>query len=310
MQYSVNHIKSEINRLVDRLPLIETLPVEEFYNLFTGSLSKINQMANELPEQKMELMSYLYQQGFENINYGIMLSQSRNKPMGYSGDYMMIDWIYTQKTSADSLGKCWDNFWHCNPAAKAVRNRKDYFIDRFTKQCELNPTGMSLLNIASGPCRDLYEALSKNNRAVETLSIHCVDVDKNAVSYAQGLMSGWTAKANIAWEVGNVFRIRPSETYNMVWSAGLFDYLDEKFAAALAKRMWAWTKKGGKMIIGNFHPRNESRNYMEWVGDWLLIHRTEDEMLKFLYDAGIPKSCVTFEQEPLGVNIFAVISKT
>jgi hypothetical protein len=43
---------------------------------------------------------------------------------------------------------------------------------------------------------------------------------------------------------------------------------------------------------------------MEWCMDWLLIHRTEDELRQLGINAGIPEKNIKIDQEPLGVCIF------
>lgn len=296
-------IKSEIEAFAGFIPMIAELEGAEFQREFHARLNRIDEMSMTVPARRDELMRLCFDLCADELDKSLMQNHSRNKPVGYAGDYMLIDYIYTNKTHDD--GSLWDEFFHRQDAPIAVRNRKDYFIEQFTRQCAARPGGMSLLNIASGPCRDIAEALERIDS--ETLHIHCVDSDKNAVAYAQGLVREHSAK--FTWQVGNVFRIRPTGQYDMVWSAGLFDYLDERYASALARRMWSWTRPGGRMIIGNFHPRNPSRNYMEWTGAWFLIHRTEADMLRFMEAAGIPGRCVTFEREPLGVNIFCVADK-
>jgi len=74
--------------------------------------------------------------------------------------------------------------------------------------------------------------------------------------------------------------------------------------------MWSWTNHGGKIIVGNFHPGNPNRNYMEWCLDWLLIYRTEEDMLRLCEQAGIPEDCVSFDKEPLGVCVFCIVTRT
>lgn len=94
-----------------------------------------------------------------------------------------------------------------------------------------------------------------------------------------------------------------------IWSAGLFDYLDIKAAARLLKRMWNWTNKGGRVVIGNFHPENPTRNYMEWVGEWFLVHRTEDDMTELSHLAGIPREALSFDRDATGVQLFMTALK-
>ena len=49
---------------------------------------------------------------------------------------------------------------------------------------------------------------------------------------------------------------------------------------------------------------------MEYIYDWQLIHRNEEEMFQFAQ--AVPEreiASMTIEQEPLGINYFLVIRK-
>ncbi|MAF06484.1 MAG: hypothetical protein CL389_01350 [Acidiferrobacteraceae bacterium] len=60
-----------------------------------------------------------------------------------------------------------------------------------------------------------------------------------------------------------------------------------------------------KVILGNFHPRNTSRALMEYILDWKLIHRDEDDMNRLMKASkfGRPFTEIVFEEA--GVNMFA-----
>jgi SAM-dependent methyltransferase len=167
-----------------------------------------------------------------------------------------------------------------------------------------------VLNLASGPCRDVSEALTRVEKIIHKQSLfHCVDMDESAIVYARNILNKQSTLAKIQFENANVFNFRPHQKYNLVWSAGLFDYLDDRLATLLLKKMWRWTKAGGEIIFGNFHHRNPSRNYMEWGGGWFLNHRTEEDIFRICKLAGIPLEFVHIDADQLGVCMFCVISK-
>jgi len=139
---------------------------------------------------------------------------------------------------------------------------------------------------------------------------HCVDQDAEANEYAKKLLQGIkTDHVELHWENRNAFRFQPKRFYDLVWSAGLFDYLNDRLAIALIKNMWKWTADGGTMVVGNFHQNNPTRNYMEWGLDWVLIHRTEEDFMRLCHEAGIPDECVRFDYEPFHTIIFCIAEK-
>jgi len=57
-----------------------------------------------------------------------------------------------------------------------------------------------------------------------------------------------------------------------------FARLSDKFVIKLLHYVHKALLPGGKVILGNFHPRNPDEPMMDYVLDWRLIHRTEDDM--------------------------------
>ena len=98
----------------------------------------------------------------------------------------------------------------------------------------------------------------------------------------------------------------PDKDYDLVYSAGLFDYFTEPVAQMAAQKMLACLKPGGKLIIGNFSTENPCAPFMELWLDWNLIYRSKADLERIFKDFG---SKVYVEKEPLGVNLFVVIEK-
>lgn len=80
--------------------------------------------------------------------------------------------------------------------------------------------------------------------------------------------------------------------------------LPDRHFVRLLTRMKSWVKSGGEVVVGNFSPTNPSRPYMELVMDWVLIHRTPEDLIRLATDAGFESSAVRVGSEPLGVNLF------
>ena len=226
------------------------------------------------------------------------------KPHGYSGDFEIIDKIYTNSITEDSKFSKWDYFFHTLAACKAVRNRKDYFKQLLkTKANDIN-----ILNLASGPCRDMIEYLEENPKS--EISFDCVELDTNAIEYGKNLLNKSTIKqTKINFINKNIFKFDTSKEYDLIWSAGLFDYFEDKVFIRLLKRFLKNIRTDGELVIGNFHPKNPSKAYMEF-GFWYLNHRTEEDLIKLAHACGIEDKNIDIKSESEGVNLFLHISKT
>ena len=92
---------------------------------------------------------------------------------------------------------------------------------------------------------------------------------------------------------------------DLVYSVGLIDYFNDRFVLKLINYAHSLLHPGGRLILGNFHPANSSRAIMEYVLEWNLIHRTEDDMHNLFAASAFGRPCTRIRFEPLGVNMFA-----
>ena len=242
------------------------------------------------------------------FDQSVMHQRTRWKPMGYAGDFLTIDWIYTQKKSESGSGKKFDELFHMYEAAQAVRNRKEYFIKVCAELSKAKKSTIEILDLGCGSCRDVLEAHQICHNGVH-YHFHCVDQEPMAVEYAKSLIKGTKAEPYVQLDCKNIFRFQTSKQYDLIWSAGLFDYLDSRAAALLIRKIWRYLKKGGFLIFGNFSPKNPTRKGMELVSKWHLLHRTTDELIAICEESGVPYSSVDVESESLGINLFCRIGK-
>ena len=224
------------------------------------------------------------------------------KPFGYSGDFLMIDKIYTFYKSNIPKYRVWDDYFHLQAAPKAVRNRKDYFKNVLFKKLDASEK-LDLLNVASGPARDLFEVYNNLNGKKQNLSTTCVEMDKNAMEYAQKLNEEHLKY--IHFEQNNVFRFQTEKKFDLIWSAGLFDYFNDRAFILTLKNFKNWLKPKGEIIIGNFNDEhNPSRDYMEIFGEWYLYHRTEEQLLELARKGGFTDNQISVGKEVENVNLF------
>jgi SAM-dependent methyltransferase len=298
----VVQIRCEIHELVSFISLIGEVPDENFGVEFYQRLDRLEQQSHKVPENRNALMKELFTLADEHLKKSMLCHHCRTKPFGYAGDHIMVDMIYERRADSPGKGKLLDDFFQRQPSSDAVRNRKQFFIETYTDLCR-QKKAPSVLNIACGPCRDVAGAVTEAGSSADNSRFHCIDMDSNAISYAQSVTAGLNPRVTIHWEIANAFRMKTAQKYDLVWSAGLFDYLDERAAVLLLKKMWSWTNEGGELIVGNFHVSNPVRPCMEWCVDWKLIHRSEEDMLRLFDKTGI-RSTPRIHFEKLGVNMF------
>lgn len=237
-----------------------------------------------------------------------MQGLSYSKPRGYSGDFEIIDRIYRHYVTTDPTLRNWDLYCQAQSAARAVRNRKTYFIELLHRlQKENHAAELPVLNLASGPCRDVFEFFSRHGHNGSRIAFECVDSDADAIEFARSMCAPYLDDINFI--KANALRFVSDRPYRLIWSAGLFDYLGDRAFKFLLEHMLTMLEEGGEAVIGNFSKENPSRPYMEIVADWHLYHRTEADLIRLARDCGVPERDIHVGREDEGVNLFLHIKK-
>ncbi len=262
------------------------------------------------PEDYMPFFSvleHLDEQGFSEIrdllkpimNEGTMVGFAYVKPFGYAGDFQVIDYMYQQKVSDNPLYSKWDVWYHQQHAARAVRNRKEFFKN-VLEELNADDKAKEVLVLGSGPATDVYEFLSEHPDS--KLRFDLIDLDQRAIDYAKEKNAQFLDRLNFIRM--NVLRYQTHKFYDLIWSAGLFDYFKEKHFIYLLKKYRAYVKEGGEMIIGNFSDQNPSTKGMHAMLEWHLNQRSPQDLMRYAVEAGARVENVTVDKEPLEVNLF------
>lgn len=225
------------------------------------------------------------------------------KPHGYAGDFEIIDRHYQRYVTTDPALAAWDRYWQAGAAAKAVRNRKSYFHELLELNACKTDAEITVLNIASGPGRDVSEFLSSGSHNVR---FDCIDQDPKAIHHAAALCRAHPQRVNFI--KANALKYQPAKCYDVIWSAGLFDYFSDRIFKRLLRRLIPKIAPGGQLVIGNFSESNPNNHWLHFC-EWHLRHRSSEQLVQLAVEAGALRENVFIGEEPEGVNLFLHINQ-
>lgn len=203
------------------------------------------------------------------------------KPRGYAGDAPLIDLLYYGAAAADArdaspLGLALLERDAAAPAAAAVRERRDFMAELIDHVADARP--MPAILVAA--CGHLREGLVSS--AVQQHRIgRLVALDQDAESLAvAGKSFGIKGIEPINRSIKAILdgSFKPG-SFDMVYAAGLYDYLNQRLATALTAAFFTLLRPGGRVVVGNFAAGVYDAGYMEAVADWFLIYRDAADML-------------------------------
>jgi len=269
------------------------------YPIITNVPEAINSISIDDQKKVFELLSPL-------LTMDSMIGTTFVKSHGYAGDYELIDRIYNEWKSKDNNLYKWDLFYHDMEGAKAVRNRKMYFNGLANKTEEKFGNAL-VLDLGSGPCIDLYEYLKTKPKSKHRLQFECLDMDQNAIDFGSVVCDNYLDQVSFIKQ--NALKFDPGYQYELIWSAGLFDYFNDKIFTRAVRKIYTLVKGGGELVIGNFSTNNPSRAVMENFCQWYLHHRSEETLIDLSIKAGVPENLIEVSQEDTGVNLFLHLKK-
>lgn len=300
--YSNKHIQQLNHRqLIDKL-VNQGGPEPEDFNALNALLYQYHAY-----DQAQQLHKDCKAELFASLGEAMSLSTIQgfvyNKPHGYAGDFEVIDRIYNYHIAQPKHLSKWDAFFHIQHGANAVRNRKAYFHDLLTN-LEKIKNSAKVMKIGIGPGRSMYEWLNKNPNS--NMIFDCIDIDAKAIAYAKALNQDFLDRITFIHK--NCLRYRPTGQYDLIWSAGVFDYFDDKVFKKMLERLLPSVAKGGQIVVGNFSDNNPSRPYMEFIGEWYLHHRSPQHLIRLAEECGVNRKHIFIGCEALGVNLFMHIT--
>lgn len=292
---------------------------ERTQSSFRTTLSYVNNLlyhtSKYTAEQREEIGSWMHHEFISFCLLGTWPARSLNKPQHIAGDHHTIRQIYSNADQEKSdIGRVVNHCFLEEPACKAVKNRKNYIQNKILEKIQNNSDVTLITSVASGPAEeifDVFDILGKENR--HALKATGVDIDKRACASVDDRIYEKRLNHHFSTYACNILKLTPPprqlQNQDLVYSMGLVDYFKDRATIKILNVMYRMLKPGGEAIIGNFHERCDSRVFLDYLLDWKLVYRTEDDMHR-LFDQSLFKGgrvTVDFEEE--GVNMLARCTK-
>ena len=99
-----------------------------------------------------------------------------------------------------------------------------------------------------------------------------------------------------------------AKTYDLVYCAGLFDYVSDRVCKLLIDTFYESVNPGGTVILTNVNASKPFRHSMDYLLEWHLVYRDERHMSRLL-PVLKPAAQYKVDSDDTGVNLFLQIRK-
>ncbi|NJD56442.1 MAG: methyltransferase domain-containing protein, partial [Nitrospirae bacterium] len=216
-----------------------------------------------------------------------LVRHARTWPRGYQGDYKMLESLYKNTPLSEGIGYYLDRYGLSLPLGEAVRNRI-VRLEEIVRREISNRNAASVLNIACGSCRELMGLAPDIART--NAQVTCIDMDADALAFSMERLSFTEASENITFRKYNAARMFDDELNmaafgkaDIIYSAGLFDYLPSEFLAKVLGALYRLLSENGTLIAAFKDAARYRHQDFHWITDWTgFLQRTEKEFLSIL----------------------------
>lgn len=340
-QIVVNEMRaflSEVSRWVEQVDMSDSLPKEDgrlradfFYELAAPLMEKtryyLDQLEGEASQVDEELApahrSFAQTALHPLILRAPFVFRTYTKPLGYAGDYQMVNQLIDDPRQGPSTYFQMVNTAFLQAAvALAHRNRIDIlvnFLKRMADSARNEGRPFRILNVGCGPAIEVQNFLQSYPHP-ELLSFELIDFSKETLAWTKARLLSITNHIGksvtidyIHDSVHNLLKRRSTSTstnareFDAVYCAGLFDYLSDKVCARLMSHFATRTRHGGMLLVTNVHSNNPGKFGMEHLLEWHLIYRDEVKMNFLLPEQSSDRKIYV---DATGVNVFAEVTIT
>jgi extracellular factor (EF) 3-hydroxypalmitic acid methyl ester biosynthesis protein len=277
------------------------------------------------PEQRPVHRSYIKRQIHPLVLCAPFFYRTFQKPLGYAGDYEMVSMMLRDPYEGSTMfAKMLNRVFLDTAPVVAHRNRIVYLIAQLEAETSrVAPQGKvaRIFNLGCGPAQELQHFLSKSELS-DNADFLLLDFNDetlaNTTRVLEDLRTRHRRRTGLRLMKRSVHQILKESSragagfevgsYDLVYCAGLFDYLSDRICRRLLEVFYDLLAPGGLLIATNVDVSNPSRNWMELVVDWHLVYRDRKQLLTLAPERAAPGAC-TVKADVTGVNIFLEVRK-
>jgi len=289
-------IEEYLNTLKDEtsIDLKKSQLLEDKIHAIFPLLQKIDEQYNapDLTKDLKSIQSKFWEHtSFFNESY--FFNRGRVWPQGYPGDYITLESIYKGMPVIEKgIGMYLDKYFLTRALARGVRERKIFLAEYIKKELASRESEQSILNIACGSSREIFDIGASINQYKPEMTF--LDYDEDAVNYSRLLLHNANVDiSNFSFIKFNALKLASLEfaqskfeKKDVIYSAGLFDYIKTDTLIKMINSLFNLLNDGGVLIA----PFKDKENYQiqdyHWLVNWsFFFQRTIDDVRALLEEA-------------------------
>jgi len=227
-------------------------------------------------------------------------------PRKYPGDYETIEYLCDHENkSVYGTVEYYIEEYALNSAIAQQHRNKLLYQAGVILDVLLNRRGtQKIVSFGCGGCRDIL-SIKKYIKTIQCVLV-LNDIDAGALELARRRLENfrdlYVASGNIVQALRKVEQQGP---FDLVVAGGLFDHMSDKHISFFLKHVFnKLLKDNGRLFFANAVKGNPFRVWMEYLADWKLNYRSEEDLRSLLTAAGFSSNAISIKKDETGLTFF------
>jgi hypothetical protein len=273
---------------------------------YRAAIASLHEASKQLDERAAALgRSYASSMLMPLLRACPLHKRAYEKPLGYSGDYRMMEMCFAREPLGESLfGRFLFSISKTLSTVRTAVARARVLEEAIGEAVSAQGDGdrpVRILAVAAGPAMEVRRWLLHTQSLRRRVEIVVLDQDRFAHESAHRQVTRILLEQHhgllpvtARWLHVSVRQLVSPRTpeelavvsdllgdLDLVYSTGLFDYLTDVVAQRLTDKLYSLLRPGGRMLIGNLVEAPDTAWIMDYVLDWPIIYRGPDDMSRF-----------------------------
>jgi extracellular factor (EF) 3-hydroxypalmitic acid methyl ester biosynthesis protein len=286
-------------------------------------LEKFESIANQIdPDRQPIHRAYMKRQIHPVVLCSPFLFRTFQKPLGYAGDYEMVNMMVREPFEGGSMfAKLVNRVFLNTPPVVAHQSRITYLTRHLvaeTARAAAHGRVLRVYNLGCGPAKEIQNFLAGQDLC-DRVQFTLLDFNEETIAHTTRVLGDLKRqhgritpiqmiKKSVHHILKDTGRAGHAPKYDFIYCAGLFDYLSDQVCHRLLNHLYDLLQPGGLLLSTNVGATNPSRNWMEYVLDWHLIYRDAAQFAALAPDAA-PRDSFTVQGIGVGHNLGLEVRK-
>lgn len=240
----------------------------------------------------------------------VFIKRLQDWPRNYPGDFETVEYLcdLENKSQYGTIEYFIEEYALNSAIAQQHRNKLHHQSLIILDTILNGGDDKRILSVGCGGSRDIL-SIEKYIRNIQC-EIVLNDIDSDALALSQkrlrNLKDLHVVSGNIIQALRKVEKLGP---FNLIVTGGMFDHMSDKHVAFFLKHtLNTLLKKDGALFFANAAEGNPFRVWMEYLADWKLNYRTEDDIIGFLHAAGYSEKSVNIQKDETGLTFLVKVN--